>query len=72
MRQFRDAKKSHPDVDTDNPKAAENFKEINAAYHILFDKDTRTRYDNMRKIYRGKAIYVDSLSNCDYGLIKGI
>jgi len=39
------AKKLHPDVNKDNPKAAERFKEISAAYTLLSDKKLRKQYD---------------------------
>ena len=39
------AKKYHPDVNQDNPKAAERFKEISAAYTLLSDKKLRKQYD---------------------------
>src|SRR6185503_10940938 len=43
-RAFRDlARKHHPDV---NPSdAGERFREINEAYAVLSDRDTRARYD---------------------------
>lgn len=46
---------------------SEDYDNYKCGFDKLIDK-----YDNMRKIYYGKSIYVDSLSNCDYGLIKGI
>ena len=39
------AKKYHPDLNPNNPEAAEKFKECNEAYEILSDKDKRARYD---------------------------
>ena len=39
------AKQLHPDRNTDNPKAAERFAQITAAYDLLSDKDKRARYD---------------------------
>lgn len=39
------AKKYHPDVNKDNPEAAEKFKEASEAYEILSDKEKRARYD---------------------------
>ena len=39
------AKKLHPDVNPD-PKAAERFKNISAAYSLLSDKDMKARYDS--------------------------
>ena len=40
------AKKFHPDVNKNNPKAEEVFKEINEAYGILGDENKRAEYDN--------------------------
>jgi DnaJ-class molecular chaperone len=39
------AKQLHPDKNRDNPKAAERFAQITAAYDLLSDKDKRARYD---------------------------
>ena len=40
------AKKLHPDVNQGDPKTAERFKEVTAAYNLLSDKDLRARYDS--------------------------
>ncbi|MCK5548503.1 MAG: molecular chaperone DnaJ [Thermoplasmata archaeon] len=40
------AKKHHPDMNKDNPKAAEEkFKEISEAYEVLADEDKKKLYD---------------------------
>lgn len=39
------AKKYHPDMNPNNPEAAEKFKEVNEAYGVLSDKDKRAKYD---------------------------
>lgn len=39
------AKQLHPDRNTDNPKAAERFAQVTAAYDLLSDADRRARYD---------------------------
>lgn len=39
------AKELHPDRNKDNPKAAERFSEVTAAYDLLGDKDKRAQYD---------------------------
>ena len=39
------AKQLHPDRNKDNPKAAERFSAVTAAYDLLSDKDKRARYD---------------------------
>ena len=39
------AKQLHPDRNKDNPKAAERFAKVTAAYDLLSDKDKRAHYD---------------------------
>ena len=39
------AKRHHPDLHPDDPKAAERFQELNAANDILSDADKRARFD---------------------------
>lgn len=39
------AKQLHPDRNQDNPKAAERFSKVTAAYDLLSDADKRARYD---------------------------
>lgn len=39
------AKKYHPDLNKDDPTAADKFKEAQEAYEVLSDKDKRARYD---------------------------
>ena len=39
------AKQLHPDRNKDNPKAAERFAQVTAAYDLLSDPDKRARYD---------------------------
>jgi DnaJ-class molecular chaperone len=39
------AKELHPDRNTGNPKAAERFSGVTAAYDLLSDKDKRARFD---------------------------
>lgn len=45
------ARKHHPDVNKD-PGAEDRFKEINEAYHVLSDPDTRKRYDRFGEDFR--------------------
>lgn len=39
------AKKYHPDLNKDNPSAADKFKEVNEAYEVLGDETKRKNYD---------------------------
>ena len=39
------ARQYHPDVNKDDPKAEEKFKEINEAYEVLSDQQKRAAYD---------------------------
>ena len=39
------ARQHHPDVNRDDPDAADKFKEINNAYEVLSDKESREKYD---------------------------
>ena len=39
------AKKYHPDLNKDNPDAADKFKEAAEAYDVLSDSEKRSRYD---------------------------
>ena len=39
------ARKYHPDLNKDNPEAADKFKEVNEAYEVPSDKEKRAKYD---------------------------
>ncbi len=45
------AKKYHPDLNKDDDKAAEKFKEVSEAYEVLSDKDKRKKYDTFGSNY---------------------
>jgi curved DNA-binding protein len=45
------ARQYHPDVNKD-PSAEDRFKEINEAYHVLADPDTRAKYDRFGPDFR--------------------
>ncbi len=47
------AKKYHPDLNKDNPKASEKFKEINEAAAVLGDDKKREQYDRFGKTGEG-------------------
>jgi molecular chaperone DnaJ len=39
------AKKYHPDINKDDPKAKEKFTEVSEAYEVLSDKEKKAGYD---------------------------
>ena len=41
------ARKYHPDVNPDSAQAEEKFKEINEAYEVLSNQETRSKYDRL-------------------------
>lgn len=44
------AKQYHPDANSNDPKAAERFKEISEANNVLGDPEKRKQYDEMRRL----------------------
>ena len=44
------ARKSHPDANANDPKAAERFKEISEAHNVLGNAEKRKQYDEMRRL----------------------
>lgn len=49
------ARKHHPDRNPDDSAAAEKFKEIGEAYHVLADPEQRQQYDQLRAMTSGGA-----------------
>jgi DnaJ-class molecular chaperone len=44
------ARKLHPDVNPDDKKAEETFKEVSEAYQVLSDEKKRAQYDQLRRM----------------------
>lgn len=53
------AKQYHPDINKDNPSAAEKFKEINAAYDQIKDANKRATYESQNAGWGTKQKYDD-------------
>ncbi|MFX1392408.1 MAG: DnaJ C-terminal domain-containing protein [Promethearchaeota archaeon] len=51
------ARKYHPDVNPEEPKSGEKFKEINSAYIILSNDQRREMYDNLLNIEENPSAY---------------
>lgn len=52
---FREqAKKYHPDVNTNNSSSEERFKDINEAYRVLSNSSSKRKYDRMWNNHVGK------------------
>lgn len=57
------AKKYHPDLNKDNPDAADKFKEVNEAYEVLGDEKKRQNYDQFGTADGGGADFSDFFKN---------
>ncbi len=55
------ARQYHPDVNRDEPDAAEKFKEVNTAYEVLSDSDSREKYDK----YGERWKYADQMEEAE-------
>lgn len=66
------AKQYHPDLNPDDPTAAEKFKEINEANQVLSDPDKRAKYDQFGHAgvdpsYGGGANFTGGFGGIDLG-----
>ncbi|MCL5982795.1 MAG: DnaJ domain-containing protein, partial [Firmicutes bacterium] len=61
------ARRYHPDVNQNDPQAAEKFKEIKEAFDVLSDQDRRARFDRFGHVdegfgQNGSGVYFSSSS----------
>jgi len=49
------ARQYHPDVNPNDPKAEERFKEISQAYHVLSDPERRKKYDQLGQAWQAQG-----------------
>ena len=74
------AKKYHPDINKDDPRAQEKFQAINEANEVLGDPEKRKKYDEygehwkhadeyetQRRSYESQAKNGDRFGGCDFG-----
>ena len=54
------AKKYHPDMNPDDAIASERFKDVNEAYQVLGDENSKRKYDRIHNIYRVKDTFEDT------------
>ena len=61
------AKKYHPDVNINNKKYEERFKDINEAYRVLSNSNSKRKYDRMwiRNVGRRGISYQESKRSKD-------
>ena len=64
------ARKYHPDVNKD-PGAEDRFKELNEAYHVLSDPNTRKRYDRFGEDFRRIPEDYDERVGAGVGGVRG-
>lgn len=63
------ALKVHPDVNADNPAAAEQFKEITEAYGVLIDPRKRGEYDRNQVLFEQKRVFEDIFTHSEYSTV---
>ncbi|MFA5654969.1 MAG: DnaJ domain-containing protein [Desulfomonilia bacterium] len=61
------ALKFHPDLNRDDPRSAEYFRDITEAYGVLIDPRKRKKYDRDRKRgFERERVYQDIFSRSDF------
>lgn len=65
------ARKHHPDVNENNPASEAKFKEINEAYTVLSDAESRRKYDRYRNDWKHADQYEQASRSGGYTFSTG-
>ena len=60
------ARQCHPDVNPDDPKATERFRQLTEAYGVLIDPDKRRDYDRRGASFESGQVLNDIFARAEY------
>lgn len=65
----RQALKVHPDVNTEDPGANEQFRALTEAYGVLIDPDKRRVYDRDQTAFEQKRVFEDIFARSEFSTV---